>query len=100
MGPLDGSVTDAPRGRVGNKALQTLQTPPRPPTTDQVALVVALGVANVIGVGTLASLLNDPYSSAALAANGLLWIGGLLPVLKLYAASFFAIPSFRWGSRR
>ncbi|KAL6758321.1 hypothetical protein V8C86DRAFT_2599542 [Haematococcus lacustris] len=62
----------------------------------QVAGTVALGVLNLVGVATLASLLGDPGARYVLAAQGLGWVAGLLPALGAYAVSFFAIPSFRW----
>ncbi|KAJ9512766.1 hypothetical protein QJQ45_019060 [Haematococcus lacustris] len=61
-----------------------------------VAGTVALGVLNLVGVATLASLLGDPGARYVLAAQGLGWVAGLLPALGAYAVSFFAIPSFRW----
>ncbi|EFN52698.1 hypothetical protein CHLNCDRAFT_138698 [Chlorella variabilis] len=57
---------------------------------------VALGAVNLIGVGVLTVMLQDPVSKLALAQNGLLGVVGLMPWLQAYAAAFFAIPLFRW----
>eukprot|EP00197_Chlamydomonas_leiostraca_P015538 CAMPEP_0202866960 /NCGR_PEP_ID=MMETSP1391-20130828/8451_1 /ASSEMBLY_ACC=CAM_ASM_000867 /TAXON_ID=1034604 /ORGANISM="Chlamydomonas leiostraca, Strain SAG 11-49" /LENGTH=595 /DNA_ID=CAMNT_0049546953 /DNA_START=219 /DNA_END=2003 /DNA_ORIENTATION=- len=62
----------------------------------QLAASVGLGLANIIGVATLSSLLTDQASRYILAAQGLGWIGGLMPALQLYAVAFFAIPAIRW----
>lgn len=57
---------------------------------------MALGAVNLIGVGVLTVMLQDPVSKLALAQNGLLGVVGLMPWLQAYAAAFFAIPLFRW----
>lgn len=48
------------------------------------------------GVATLSGLLADAHARYVLFANGLGWIGGLMPALQLYAAAFFTIPALRW----
>jgi hypothetical protein len=58
--------------------------------------VVALGVANLVGVAALASALAVPANYYALARGGLGWVPATLPLLQAYAATFFAIPAVRW----
>jgi hypothetical protein len=49
----------------------------------QVAGVVALGGANLVGVLLLAGLLTDPAARYTLAYNGLGWLPSLLPGLQV-----------------
>ena len=61
------------------------------------ALTVALGIGNAVGVVFLTSLVNDP---ALLADSGgsdtVAAIALLLPALQAYAALFFGLPAARW----
>ena len=61
----------------------------------QVMATVALGVANVVGVCLLGSLLVEPRARYVLATQGLGFVVGLMPWLQAYAVTFFAIPLFR-----
>ncbi|KAK9809969.1 hypothetical protein WJX72_002793 [[Myrmecia] bisecta] len=56
----------------------------------------ALGAANLVGVVVLGSLLRDPQMQYRLAHSGLAFVGGLFPLLQVYAGAFFAIPAIRW----
>ena len=63
----------------------------------QRALVVMLGLANIVGVGILGAKLGDPLVVRAMARDasgaGLLdSVKALMPLLSAYAVSFFAIP--------
>ena len=63
----------------------------------QRALVVMLGLANLVGVGILGAKLGDPLVVRAMARDasgaGLLESAkALMPLLSAYAVSFFAIP--------
>ncbi len=66
-----------------------------PVLAPQVFGVVGLGLFNLVGVVTLASMLRDPYALYALREWGLGWVGSLLPALAAYAAAFFAVPAAR-----
>jgi hypothetical protein len=65
-------------------------------TGGQLGSVVALGVANLVGVLWLSTALATPANAYALAMNGLGWIFGTMPYLQIYAVSFFMIPAVRW----
>ncbi|XP_010683731.2 uncharacterized protein At5g03900, chloroplastic [Beta vulgaris subsp. vulgaris] len=57
------------------------------------ALVIGLGGLNLFGVIILATILKD----MAVKPSGFLsLVSGLLPLLQVYAGSFFAIPLVRW----
>ena len=61
------------------------------------ALTVALGIANGAGVVFLTSLVNDPALLAdAGGSDTVAAIALLLPVLQAYAALFFGLPAARW----
>lgn len=62
----------------------------------QVAGVVALGIANLLGVAMLSSMLASPANVSALVVNGMGWMLRAMPFLQAYAASFFVIPAVRW----
>ncbi|CAG9466268.1 unnamed protein product [Pedinophyceae sp. YPF-701] len=66
----------------------------RAPTGSKV-LVVALGAFNFFLVATLSSMMANPAAMAQLAANGMGYVGPLLPYLQLYALSYAAIPAVR-----
>lgn len=61
----------------------------------QLVATIALGVANVVGVAVLGSMLMDPANRQLLVLQGLGFIMAMMPALKLYAAAFFAIPAVR-----
>lgn len=61
----------------------------------QAIAAVALGVANVVGVSFLGTLLADPMNRQLLAVQGFGFVMGLMPVLQTYAAAFFTIPAVR-----
>jgi hypothetical protein len=65
-------------------------------TSAQQVGVVALGVANLVGVLFLGAQLSAPGAAYALARNGLAWVVGAMPLLQTYAAAFFAVPAVRW----
>ena len=65
-------------------------------TGGQLGSVIALGVANLVGVLWLSNALTIPANAYALAMNGLGWIFGTMPYLQIYAISFFVIPAIRW----
>lgn len=65
-------------------------------TGGQLGSVVALGVANLVGVLWLSTALTTPANAYALAMNGLGWVFGTMPYLQVYAISFFIIPAVRW----
>ncbi|KAH7671373.1 ArsR-like helix-turn-helix domain-containing protein [Dioscorea alata] len=57
------------------------------------AMVIGLGALNFFGVVILGSMLK----SVAAAPQGLVsFVSEIFPFLQIYAASFFAIPVFRW----
>ncbi|KAF3320742.1 hypothetical protein FCM35_KLT14876 [Carex littledalei] len=57
------------------------------------ALVVGLGALNLFGVIILGAMLKDVTTMP----RGLIsFVSQVLPLLQVYAASFFAIPCFRW----
>ncbi|GAB4815091.1 hypothetical protein N2152v2_002137 [Parachlorella kessleri] len=62
--------------------------------------VVALGVANLVGVLALGSLLQNPRAAYSLAVNGMSWVMGAMPLLQAYAFSFFLVPAWRWVQNR
>ena len=57
--------------------------------------VAALAVVNFMAIQTLAGLLASPANVHTLAASGFGWVGSLLPFLRVYALSFFVIPTVR-----
>jgi hypothetical protein len=65
-------------------------------TGGQLGSVVALGVANLVGVLWLSTAITAPANAYALAMNGLGWVFGAMPYLQIYAISFFIIPAVRW----
>jgi hypothetical protein len=65
-------------------------------TGGQLSSVIALGVANLVGVLWLSTALTTPANAYALAMNGLGWVFGTMPYLQVYAISFFIIPAVRW----
>eukprot|EP00239_Pterosperma_sp_CCMP1384_P007357 CAMPEP_0197856006 /NCGR_PEP_ID=MMETSP1438-20131217/27703_1 /TAXON_ID=1461541 /ORGANISM="Pterosperma sp., Strain CCMP1384" /LENGTH=490 /DNA_ID=CAMNT_0043471313 /DNA_START=305 /DNA_END=1777 /DNA_ORIENTATION=- len=69
-------------------------------STGQLMAVVALGMANLIGVGYLASLVANPSIVTKLVKGGyaplVQFSYSILPPLKLYALSFFIIPIVRF----
>ncbi|WCJ20542.1 Iron-sulfur cluster biosynthesis family protein [Euphorbia peplus] len=57
------------------------------------ALVIGLGGLNLFGVIILGAMLKD----LAVTPGGLItFVGGIFPLLQVYAGSFFAIPLIRW----
>lgn len=61
----------------------------------QKVAVAALAVVNFMAIQTLAGLLASPANVHTLAASGFGWVGSLLPFLRVYALSFFVIPTVR-----
>lgn len=62
----------------------------------QVGAIVGLGLLLNVGVATLGSMLANPLVITEAARNGLAWIPSIVPFLQVYAAAFFAIPTFRY----
>ncbi|XP_078434883.1 iron-sulfur cluster biosynthesis family protein [Wolffia australiana] len=61
--------------------------------TAERAMVIGLGGLNLFGVIVLGTMLSGP----AVRPVGLIsLVGDIFPLLQVYAASFFAIPLFRW----
>ncbi|XP_068662180.1 uncharacterized protein At5g03900, chloroplastic [Aristolochia californica] len=61
--------------------------------TQERAMVIGLGALNLFGVIILGSMLK----SVSVAPAGLIsFVADIFPLLQVYAASFFAIPVFRW----
>ncbi|XP_065878149.1 uncharacterized protein At5g03900, chloroplastic [Euphorbia lathyris] len=61
--------------------------------TSERALVIGLGGINLFGVIILGAMLKD----IAVTPSGLItFVGGIFPLLQVYAGSFFAIPLIRW----
>uniref|UniRef100_A0A1D1YWY0 Uncharacterized protein At5g03900, chloroplastic n=2 Tax=Anthurium amnicola TaxID=1678845 RepID=A0A1D1YWY0_9ARAE len=61
--------------------------------TSERAMVIGLGGLNLFGVIVLGTMLN----TTAVRPGGLIsFVGDIFPLLQIYAASFFAIPLFRW----
>ena len=56
---------------------------------------VALGVANLVGVGALTSMLSSPANQLALVRAGMAWVGAAMPYLQAYALAFFLVPALR-----
>lgn len=57
------------------------------------AMVVGLGALNLFGVIVLGSMLKN----TTVAPSGFIsFVADIFPLLQVYAASFFAIPLFRW----
>lgn len=57
------------------------------------AMVIGLGALNLFGVVVLDSMLRNN----AVAPRGFIsFVADLFPLLRIYAAAFFAIPLFRW----
>lgn len=57
------------------------------------AMVIGLGAFNLFGVVVLSSMLKN----VAVTPGGVVsFVADIFPVLQIYAASFFAIPTFRW----
>jgi hypothetical protein len=61
----------------------------------QLATIV-LGLANLVGILFLGTLLESPANKFTLAHNGLAWVQGTLPLLQIYAGAFFFIPLMRF----
>jgi len=61
------------------------------------AMTVALGAANALGVVWLGRLLANPAVLSAAAPGLAPALAALLPPLQAYAALFFAIPAGRWA---
>ena len=58
--------------------------------------VVALGVANLLGVLWLSNAVTIPANIEALKISNLGWILGAMPYLQIYGISFFIVPGVRW----
>ncbi|CAA7397029.1 unnamed protein product [Spirodela intermedia] len=61
--------------------------------TSERAMVVGLGGLNLFGVIVLGTILKG---TAVRPAGLISFVGDIFPLLQVYAASFFAIPLFRW----
>lgn len=57
------------------------------------AMVVGLGAVNLFGVVILSSMLKNV---AVTPGGWISFVADIFPLLQIYAASFFAIPTFRW----
>lgn len=65
-------------------------------TSAQQMLSIALGAANAVGVVVLGRMLANPANQYALMRSGMGWVTSTMPLLSVYAATFFAIPAIRW----
>ena len=65
-------------------------------TSAQQMLSIALGAANAVGVFVLGNMLANPANQYALMRSGMGWVTATMPLLSIYAASFFGIPAIRW----
>ncbi|XP_020586602.1 uncharacterized protein At5g03900, chloroplastic-like [Phalaenopsis equestris] len=62
-------------------------------STSEKAMVIGLGTLNLFGVIVLGSMLKN----TTVAPSGFIsFVSDIFPLLQVYAASFFAIPLFRW----
>ncbi|XP_058087824.1 uncharacterized protein At5g03900, chloroplastic [Magnolia sinica] len=61
--------------------------------TSEKALVIGLGGLNLFGVIVLSSMLRNV---AVMPGGFISFVSDIFPLLQIYAASFFAIPLFRW----
>ncbi|XP_020243056.1 uncharacterized protein At5g03900, chloroplastic-like, partial [Asparagus officinalis] len=61
--------------------------------SSQKGMVIGLGALNLFGVVVLGSMLKN---TAIAPAGFISFVADIFPLLQVYAASFFAIPLFRW----
>eukprot|EP00898_Chlorokybus_atmophyticus_P006103 jgi/Chlat1/6494/Chrsp45S06065 len=65
-------------------------------TPEQKALAIGLGVVNLAGVIILSGMLGDPMTVRQISSGIVSLTASILPFLRVYAVSFFAIPLARW----